>query len=206
MKKQAKRVVIYTRVSTEDQKLDQQVYELKEFAKSRSWNVVQVFEEKRSAADKDRPGLKEAIELARSRKIDIFLVWKFDRFARSVSMLVNTLDEFNALGVEFVSLKDKIDTMTPVGKMSFAVIAAMAEMERDIMSERIKAGIEARRRSGKAIGRPSKGDALKSEILGLKSRKLSNRKIARELGIHPTTVASIIDKYWREGKETQLTF
>lgn len=203
--KNKKRVVIYTRVSTEDQKLDQQVFELEEFAKQRDWKVVKVFEEKRSAADKDRPGLKKAIALARERKVDVFLVWKFDRFARSVSMLVNTLEEFNGLGVEFVSLKDKIDTTTSVGKMTFAVIAAMAEMERDIMSERIKAGIEARRRSGKQIGRPSKGEALKNQILGLRVQRLSFSEIGRRLDIHTTTVSGIIKKYG-EPEEKQIAF
>jgi len=166
------------RVPTEDQKLDQQVYELSEFAKSRNWKVVKVFEEKKAGTDKDRPGLNKSIELARGRKVDVFLVWKFDRFARSVSMLVNTLEEFNGLGVEFVSLKDKIDTTSPVRKMTFVVIAAMAEMERDIMSERIKSGIESRRRNGYRIG--------------------------RQLDVHPSTVSKIIKQYG-EPEETQTT-
>jgi len=192
-------------VSTEDQKLDQQVYELKEFAKQRGWKVAKVFEEKRSAADKERPGLKKAVDLARERKVDVFLVWKFDRFARSVSMLVNTLEEFNGLGVEFVSLKDKIDTTTSVGKMTFAVIAAMAEMERDIMSERIKAGIEARRRSGKQIGRPSKGEKLRYQIMGLRVQQLSYGEIGRRLKVHTSTVSGVIKKYGEPG-EVQTAF
>jgi len=203
--KNKKRCVIYTRVSTEDQKLDQQVYELSEFAKSRGWKVVKIFEEKKPGTDKDRSGLNKALELARSRKVDVFLVWKFDRFARSVSMLVNTLEEFNSLEVEFVSLKDKIDTTTPVGKMSFSVIAAVAEMERDIMSERIKAGIEARRRNGHQIGRLSKGEKLKKEILGLRSRKYSLRKIGRMLNLHTSTVSKIVKQYG-DPNETQIGF
>jgi len=203
--KNKKRCVIYTRVSTEDQKLDQQVYELSRFAKKRGWKVVKVFEEKKPGNDKDRPGLNKALELARQRKVDVFLVWKFDRFARSVSLLVNTLEEFNSLEVEFVSLKDKIDTTTPVGKMSFSVIAAMAEMEKDIMSERIKAGIESRRRNGHQIGRPSKGEELKNEILGLRSRKYSLNKIGRMLNIHTSTVSSVIKKHG-DPSETQTAF
>lgn len=92
----------------EYQKLGQQVYELSAFAKSRNWKVVKVFEEKKAGTDKDRPGLNKALELARGRKVD--------RFARSVSMLINTLEEFNGLGVESVSLKDKIDTTFPIFK------------------------------------------------------------------------------------------
>jgi DNA invertase Pin-like site-specific DNA recombinase len=120
-------------------------------------------------------------------------------------MLVNTLEEFNALDVEFVSLKDKIDTTSPVGKMTFAVIAAMAEMERDIMSERIKSGIEARRRNGKQIGRPSKGEELKPEIMGLRVQKHSFREIGRQLDVHPSTVSKIIKQYG-EPEEVQTTF
>ncbi len=173
--------------------------------KKRGWKVVKVFEEKRSAADNERPGLSDALELARARKVDVFLVRKFDRVAKSVSMLVNTLEEFNSIEVEFVSLKDKIDTTTPVGKMSFSVIAAMVEMEKDIMSERIKAGIESRRSNGHQIGRPSKGEALKDDILGLRSRKYSLSEIGRMLNIHTSTVSSVIKKHG-EPKETQTAF
>lgn len=184
----AQRVAIYARVSTKDQHPENQLLELRRFAKARGWTVVEEFVDQGISGAKDRrPALDKVMDAARRRKVDVVLVSRFDRFARSVRHLVAALDEFRALGVAFVADHDAIDTTTPVGKMSFHIIAAMAEFERSLITERIMSGLSRARAQGKALGRPRKPvDAAK--VRDLRRRGLSLRQIAKETGINKDAV------------------
>ena len=119
---------------------------------------------------------------ARKRKFDVVIVARFDRFARSVSHLLRALDEFSHLGIDFVSLSESIDTSTPVGKMIFTVLGAVAELERNLIKERVQMGISRARKQGKPLGRPRvEVDPL--QIAGLRSRGLSWNQIAETLHV-----------------------
>jgi len=155
MKSEKRRCAIYTRCSSTGQQTDSQENELREFAERRGWNVVKTFSDfAKSGAKESRPALNELLKDCRQRKFDVVLVWKFDRFARSVKMLVTTLHEFQELGIDFVSLTEAIDTSTAMGKMTFHVLGAVAELERSLIAERTVAGLREARRRGKRLGRP----------------------------------------------------
>ena len=136
-------VAIYYRVSTTEQKPDRQVRELRRYARKRKFKVQGEYVDKVSGATRSRPELDRLMEEVRQGKVDVVLVWAFDRFARSTSHLVNTLEEFQALGVDFISYRQQIDTSTPAGKLTFTVLAAIAEFEREIIRERVKSGMAA---------------------------------------------------------------
>jgi DNA invertase Pin-like site-specific DNA recombinase len=138
------RAVLYSRVSTLDKGQDpeRQAHEMRTFAQARGWSTVEIVDQ--MSAAKDRPGLRELWRLCRQRRADIVLVHEFSRFARSTKELLLALDEFNALGIQFVSLREQIDTTTPAGKMMYTMIAAMAEFERAMIRERVKSGLRLR--------------------------------------------------------------
>jgi DNA invertase Pin-like site-specific DNA recombinase len=148
------KVAIYTRVSTADQNADLQQTELNEYASFRKWNVAGVYADTISGAKDKRPALDRLMADAKRGKFDVIAVWRFDRFARSTSHLLRALEEFAALGIDFVSLKESIDTSTPTGKMIFTVLAAVAELERSTIRERVVAGQKAAKRRGVRFGRP----------------------------------------------------
>jgi DNA invertase Pin-like site-specific DNA recombinase len=116
------------------------------------------------------------------------LVWKLDRLGRSLKDLVNTLDELGALGIDFVSYENQLDTSTPTGKLVFHVIGAVAEFEKDIIRERVKAGLANARRKGKKLGRPPMSDGLLEKAKALRAEGLSFRKIGKRLGVDEGTV------------------
>src|SRR6266852_5616167 len=124
------RAAVYVRVSTAEQNTEGQEAELKVYAKHRSWEVTRIYRDKISGATSSRPALDELMTDAKKRKLDIVLVWRFDRFARSVSQLLQALETFRTVGIEFVSVSEQIDTSTPTGKMIFTVLGAVAELER----------------------------------------------------------------------------
>jgi DNA invertase Pin-like site-specific DNA recombinase len=126
---------------------------------------------------------------AKRRRFDVVLVWKFDRFARSVKHLVNSLYEFKALGIDFVSLTEGIDTSTPLGEAMFSIIGAMAQLERDLIRERVTAGMRRAKEKGKAVGRPKK-EIDRMEYGKLKEKGLSMGQIAQALGVSRTTLFS----------------
>lgn len=149
------RCALYFRVSTDDQNTAMQRRELTEFCQRRGWEKVEEYEDVGiSGATDSRPALNQLMNDAGKRKFDVVCVWRFDRFARSVLHLLRALETFRSLGVEFVSYSENIDTSTPVGKMTFTVLGAVAELERSIIAERVKAGQQAAKAKGKHIGRP----------------------------------------------------
>jgi DNA invertase Pin-like site-specific DNA recombinase len=127
---------------------------------------------------------------AHRRRFDAVIVWKFDRFARSVSHLLRALETFQALGIEFVSLTEGVDTSTPAGRMIFTVLGAVAELERSLIAERVKAGLRNARAKGKTLGRP-KVILDASRIAALRNSGLGWKKISKELGVGVGTVLRI---------------
>ena len=136
------------------------------------------------------------MEQVRRRKVDVVLVWAFDRFARSTSHLSSTLEEFQALGVDFVSYRQQIDTTTPAGKLTFHVLAAIAEFEREMIKERVRSGMAAAKvrgtRSGNPIGRPKLGASKVSEMRRMRKDGVSYRAIAKKVGVSPGTVVNYV--------------
>ncbi|HLX60310.1 MAG TPA: recombinase family protein [Planctomycetota bacterium] len=185
----APRVAIYARVSTSEQNADMQTAELREYAARRGWTLAGEFVDTGISGTKaSRPELDKLMAAARRRRFDLVLVWRFDRFARSTAHLLAALDEFRGLGVDFVSLHEAVDTTTPLGKMVFTVVAAVAELERTIIVERVKAGVERARAKGKKLGRPQGTKADVAQIGALTAEGQSVRQIARALGVGIGTV------------------
>src|ERR1035437_1474261 len=179
-----RRAVLYSRVSTLNHGQDHEVQsrEIREYCQRRGWPLVGEYVDAGiSGAKERRPQLDRLIADAHRRRFDVVVVWRFDRFARSVSHLLRALETFNALGVAFVSLSEQMDTTTPTGKMIFTVLGAVAELERSLIVERVRAGLRNARAKGKTLGRPRKiVDATK--IAALRAKGRSWRDIAREVG------------------------
>src|SRR5450759_1575707 len=186
------RVAIYGRISTTNhgQDVTLQTRELEQFAQARGWHLVDSYLDLGISGSKDRrPQLDRLMADAHRRKFDVVIVWKFDRFARSVSHLLRALENFNALGVAFVSLSEQMDTTTPTGKMIFTVLGAVAELERSLIVERVRAGLRNARAKGKTLGRPRKiVDATR--IAALRAQGRSWRDIAREVGTNTASARS----------------
>ena len=140
-----------------------------------------------SGTQRDRPGLDAMMKLVRRRKVDTVLVWKYDRFARSMAHLLHALEEFRSLGVNFVSFTEGIDTTTSMGKFVFGVFSSLAEFERSLISERVRNGMEKARKRGQRIGRPSL-EVDMARMGSLRSQGLSLRQIAVEVGISKSAV------------------
>ncbi|HEV2498609.1 MAG TPA: recombinase family protein [Terriglobia bacterium] len=183
------KVAIYARVSTEDQNADMQLRELREFCARRQWVVYEEFvDEGMSGASRSRPELDRMMNEAWRGKFEAVVVWKFDRFARSVTHLLQALEKFRDEGVDFISLTENIDTSTPMGKMVFTVIAAVAELERSLIGERVRAGLRSARASGKRLGRPT-SCVSKDDVWNLvKVHGKTVREAATSLGVSPATI------------------
>jgi DNA invertase Pin-like site-specific DNA recombinase len=187
------RVALYARVSTTDKGQDpeMQLRELREYCHRRGWVITSEYVDAGISGAKDsRPELNRLMADAHKRLFDAVVVWKFDRFARSVSHLLRSLETFQALGIEFVSYSEAIDTSTPVGKMTFTVLGAVAELERSLITERVRAGVRNARAKGKKLGRPRTVDT--SEITRLRDTGISGRAIARQLGISEGSVRRFV--------------
>lgn len=180
-----KRAALYMRVSTKNhgQTTETQAVALRDYVAHRGFQVVEEYRDEGIRGSKDsRPALDRLMKDARARKFDVVVVARFDRFARSVSHLLRALEEFSHLGVNFVSLSESIDTSTPMGKMIFTVLGAVAELERNLIRERVNMGIARARRQGKHLGRPRvEVDPL--QVVGLRARGCSWNQIAAQLGI-----------------------
>jgi DNA invertase Pin-like site-specific DNA recombinase len=177
------RVALYARVSTlQAQDPEMQLLELREYAARRGWQVSGEYVDRSSGAKESRPALNQMMIDAGRRKFDIIAVWKIDRFGRSLKHLVNSLAEPEAVGVDFVSLADKLDLGTPAGRLMFQIIGAMAEFERCLIQERVRAGLRNAKEKGKRLGRPP-ADLDVAKIAALRASGASWRDISRRLGI-----------------------
>src|SRR5438046_3899738 len=180
-----KRAALYMRVSTKGhgQTTETQAVALREYAARRGVEIVEEYPDSGISGSKDsRPALDRLMKDARARHFDVVIVARFDRFARSVSHLLRALEEFNHLGIDFVSLSESIDASTPMGKMIFTVLGAVAELERNLIRERVHMGISRARKQGKALGRP-RVDVDPLQVAGLRSRGLSWNQIAAKLNV-----------------------
>ncbi len=148
-----KRAALYTRVSTVDQHPETQVYDLRGLATQRGYQVVQEYTDTIRGAKAKRPGLEKMLSDARRGRFDVIVVWAFDRMARSVRHFLEVLDELNHLNLEFVSFRENIDTGGPLGRAMVVIIGAIAELERNLIIERVRAGMRRARLEGRQIGR-----------------------------------------------------
>jgi DNA invertase Pin-like site-specific DNA recombinase len=190
------RAALYARVSTRDQDPEAQLHELRRYAAARGFEVAgEVVDFGVSGAKERRPGLDRVMALARARAVDAILVTAFDRFGRSVRHLVGSLDEFQHLGVGFISLREQIDLTAPAGRVLFQIIGAMAEFERELIRERVLAGVRRAQargtRSGRPIGRPRRV-FHRDQVPLLRAQGLSVRTIARRLGVSRGTVGRVL--------------
>src|SRR3954452_10045607 len=183
-----KKVALYTRVSTDEQKTDLQHMDLKEYVQKRGYTIYNTYEDIVSGTTKERKALDQLMFDARHRKFDIVLVWKFDRFARSLKMLVDSLALFEELGIDFISYKENIDTTTSMGRLIFHINSAYAEFEREIIKDRVIAGIKAKREKTGTWGRRALTGDTQGKIRDLVFHKHSIRSIAKTLGISTRTV------------------
>jgi len=189
-----KRAGIYARVSTVGAGQDpgMQTRELKEYCQRRGWEVAGEYVDAGiSGAVDSRPELNRLMEDAHRRAVDVVVCWKFDRFARSVSHLLRALETFRALGIEFVSVTEQIDTSTPTGKMVFTILGSVGEIERSLCVERVKCGMRNARAKGKLIGRPPLRKFSRVEMEQIQSARKQKQSI-RQLAIqHQTTQYTI---------------
>jgi DNA invertase Pin-like site-specific DNA recombinase len=188
------KAALYARVSTKNHGQDVQVQtrDLEQFAEARGWQLIDSYLDTGFCGAKDRrPELDRLMSDAHRRKFDVVVVWKFDRFARSVSHLLRALETFQALGIEFVSLTEGVDTSTPMGKMVFTVLGAVAELERSLIVERVKAGLRNARAKGKRLGRPRRIVDV-SRVAMLRSQGIGWREIAGQLGVGVGTLYRVV--------------
>jgi len=182
------RVAIYARVSTKDQSCDLQLRDLRAYCTARKFKIFREYVDVGESGAKDsRPELNSLMAEARKRKFDAIIVWRFDRFARSTKHLLLALEEFRSLGIQFISYQENIDTSSPLGQALFTIVSAVAQLERDLIRERVSAGIRNARASGKQLGRPRR-IVSQDEIARLKAEGFSLREIARKLGVGYGTV------------------
>ena len=187
------RAALYARVSTHDQQtLAMQMDALQEFAIRRGWMVTETIEEIASGATDNRPKRQALLTAARRRQLEVILVWKLDRWGCSLVDLMMTLRELTALGVGFVSVTEALDLTTPAGRAFAGFLAVFAEFERDLIRERIKAGITDARKRGKAHGRPRATANDAAQIRTLAQQGLSQAAIARQLGVWRTSVRRVL--------------
>jgi DNA invertase Pin-like site-specific DNA recombinase len=179
-------------VSTADQQtIPEQVRQLEQLARRRGWQIVQTVREVASGATK-RAKRDELLDRARRRELDVILVWKLDRWGRSVADLVATLNELTALGVVFVSMTEALDLSTPSGRALAGMLAVFAEFERDLLRERVRGGLDRVRREGKVLGRPPTAARHAAEVHALRAQQLSHAEIARRLSIGESSVRRIL--------------
>jgi DNA invertase Pin-like site-specific DNA recombinase len=189
------------RVSTKghNQTTETQAVALREYVAHRGFTVTEEYRDEGISGAKDsRPALDRLMHDARARRFDVVVVVRFDRFARSVSHLLRALEEFSHLGIDFASLSESIDTSTPMGRMIFTVLAAVAELERSIIRERVQAGVERARRQGKRFGRPTV-IVDREKLVRLKAEGWIIQSIAKECRIARSTVRSILSKVAKSG-------
>jgi len=180
-----KRAALYVRVSTGSQSTKAQESELKAYAENRGRAVNEIYSDKISGAKDSRPALQELMRACRQRKVDVVLVWKFDRFARSLRHLVSALDEFKKLKVDFISATEGVDTTVPSGELVFQIFGAIAQFERALISERVKAGIAEARRNGRQLGRPPIKTLSEAEVAKIRTARrkgVTLRKLATQFG------------------------
>jgi DNA invertase Pin-like site-specific DNA recombinase len=204
------KAAIYARVSTRDQSAEMQIRELEDYCTKRQWEIVRpgpiavgtsvkgfttllnpstAYRDVACGAAKSRPALDQLMRDARGRKFEAVVVYRYDRFARSLHHLVSALEEFRAVGIDFVSLHESLDTTTPNGRLVFGIMASIAEFERELIRERIRSGIAAAKAQGKRLGRPSVVvPDLAARIAAGRASGRSWRALSHETGVSPRSL------------------
>lgn len=187
-----KKVAIYARVSTKDQSFEQQIDVLRDYCQRNEYLIYREYvDEGVSAFKQNRPAFKALLEAARRREIDVILVYKLDRFGRSLKELVNTLDNLQMYGVDFVSYtQGEMSTNHASGKLLFHIMAAIAEFEKNLISERTKLKLDFLKQQGVTLGRPKTVDGGK--VRQLREQGMSMRKIAKEVGCAVGSVSGVL--------------
>ncbi len=192
------RVALYARVSTDGQDPALQLAALRAHAVNRGWTIAGEFiDQGYSGAKEKRPALDRLMTAAWAGTVQAVLVWRFDRFARSVKHLIKALEEFRSLNVNFISLQEQFDTATPIGQAMFTIIGAMAQLERDIIRGRVRAGIAVAKARGQRLGRPAV-QVNQQELTALKTSGLSLHEMARQLHCSRSTVRKRLQKVKHE--------
>ena len=183
-----------------------QVRELRAFAKRSGWRIHREYiDQSFTGANTNRPAFLKMMEEARKRKFKMLLVWKLDRLSRSLKDLINTLDELGTLGIDFVSYDNNLDTSTPTGKLVFQIVGAVAEFEKDIIKERVIAGLANAGRKGRRLGRPPVSNDVYEKAKKLRSEGLSFRKIAQGLKIDDGTIRKRLKRESEKMKRLNLS-
>jgi DNA invertase Pin-like site-specific DNA recombinase len=194
-----KRAVLYTRVSTGDQHLETQTHDLRQLAAQRGYQIQREYSDVISGAKARRPGLDQLLADARKHRFDVLLVWAFDRMARSVRHFLEVLDEFNHLGIEFISFRENIDTGGPLGRAMVVIVAAIAELERNLIIERVRAGMRRARLEGRHIGRRP----LEIDRTGIARDRASGMSLAEVAKAHRVSRATIHRLLREQGRSAQ---
>jgi len=194
------RTAIYARVSTSDQNNAIQVRELTEYVERRGWQLVGTYQDQMSGGKTSRPGLDRLIADARQRRFDAVLVWKLDRFGRSLVHCVSGIQELASLGIRFIATSQGLDTdeSNPASKLLMYILAAVAQFERELIHERVSAGMKSARKhgtkTGKPIGRPRR-IFDRSEVVRLRETGLSIEKVASKTGLGVGTIVRVLQTY-----------
>jgi DNA invertase Pin-like site-specific DNA recombinase len=195
-----KRAVLYLRVSTFDQHPETQLYDLRGLAAQRGWEIVEEYSDTLSGSKPRRPGLDRLMADARRGRFDVVLVWAFDRIARSVRHFLEVLDELTHLNLEFVSFRENVDTGGPLGRAMIVIIGAIAELERNLIVERVRAGMRRAKLEGRRIGRPPL-EVDREAVLHDRARGHSLTDLAKTYRISRTSVIRVIQQSDRGGIE-----
>lgn len=182
------RIALYARVSTKDQSCELQIRDLRTYCAARGFDPAREYiDVGQSGAKESRPELNKLMDDARKRQFDAIVVWRFDRFARSTKHLLLALEEFRSLGIQFISYQENIDTSSPLGQALFTIVSAVAQLERDLIRERVTAGIRNAQTNGKKLGRPMR-PVDRDRILQLRAEGQSLEQIAANLGVGYGTI------------------
>jgi DNA invertase Pin-like site-specific DNA recombinase len=200
-----RRAAVYARVSTHEQQPENQLGPLKAFANARGWLVKEFVDHGVSGAKERRPALDALMSAARTRKIDVIVVVKLDRLARSVHHLLTIARELEALGIDLVVLDQQLDTSTPSGRLLFNVLGAISEFERDLIRDRVLAGLRRAKSQGRRLGRPQKHHVDTRRLRELLAAGLSGRAIGRQLGVHPMVVRRFVQRLTSVAEEVAVT-
>ena len=183
-----KRAAIYVRVSSGEQNTEPQERSLRAYVQRRGWKVQKIYRDQGvSGATSKRPALNELLRDCRRGSVDVLVVWKFDRFARSLNALISGLEFCRSLGIDFVSVTEAVDTSLPAGELVFQMIGAVAQFERSLIADRVKSGLANARANGKALGRPPLRKLSRAEARELRQLRLQEhvpfRLLAKQFGI-----------------------
>ncbi|HKN73297.1 MAG TPA: recombinase family protein [Terriglobales bacterium] len=198
-----KRAVLYVRVSTPDQSIEPQLLDLRQMAAARGYEIVREYSDKLSGTKSKRPGLDALLSDAQRHRFDVVMVWAFDRMARSVRHFLEVLDELNHLNIEFVSFRESVDTSGPLGRAMVVIVGAIAELERNLIVERVKAGMRRAKLDGRQIGR-SRLHMNREQIVHDRRSGMSLTQVAKKHGISRASVCRVMKVLLRDASVSDV--